>query len=251
MIRKTTLIFFYISIFCLGLNAQSSVEMEATTEMPYFSGCEAYADYSDEKRNCSNRALIDFIARNLNYPEQAQADDIEGTVYVRFSVSAYGKVTNAKVLNQIGGGCDEEALRVVNMFPSWDPAQTNMKPVAVEMDLPVLFALKSVEPIFSERHTIHWGTLAAKRTTRTDLLNNVRDEVIVRDEFGNDLDISSLVIAYQRNRAFNEAESTGAINNNMIKILKKAKAGGEILVTATIVEDGEFVEVARLYEIVE
>jgi len=251
MIRKTTLIFFYISIFCLALNAQSNVGMEATAEMPYFSGCEAYADYSDEKRNCSNRALINFISRNLNYPEQAQADDIEGTVYVRFSVSEYGKVTNAKVLNQIGGGCDEEALRVVNMFPDWDPAKNNMQPVAVEMDLPVLFALKSVEPIFSERHTIHWGTLAAKQTTRTDLLNNVRDEVIVRDEFGNDLDISSLVIAYQRNRTFNEAESTGMINNNMIKILKKAKAGGEILVTATIVEDGEFVEVARLYEIID
>jgi len=146
--------------------------------------------------------------------------------------------------------CDEEALRVVNMFPAWAPAQDNLQPVAVEMDLPILFALKSVEPIFSERHTIHWGTLAAKQATRTDLLNNVRDEVIVRDEFGNNLDISSLVIAYQRNRAFNEAESTGAINNSMIKILKKAKAGGEVVITATIVEDGEFVEVARLYEIV-
>ena len=251
MIRKTTLIFFYISIFFLGLNAQSNVEVEAIAEMPYFSGCEAHADYSDEKRNCSNRALIDFISRNLNYPEQAQADDIEGTVYVRFSVSEYGKVTNAKVLNQIGGGCDEEALRVVNMFPAWDPAQNNLKPVAVEMDLPILFALKSVEPIFSERHTIHWGKLAAKQVTRTELLDNVRDEVIVRDEFGNDLDISSLVIAYQRNRSFNDAESTGMINNDMIKILKKAKAGGEILVTATIVEDGEFVEVARLYEVVD
>jgi len=176
MIRKTTLIFFYLSAFFCGLSAQSSEGMEDTPEMPYFSGCEAYADYSDEKRNCSNQTLIDFISRNLVYPEQAQTDDIEGTVYVRFSVSETGKVTNAKVLNQIGGGCDEEALRVVNMFPSWDHPESVLKPAAVEMDLPVLFALKSVEPVFSER---------------------------------------------------------------------------EILLTATVVEDGEFVEVARLYQIID
>ncbi len=252
MIRQITLFFLCFSIFCFRLSAQSDVEMEVTVaEMPYFSGCEIHADFSDEKRNCSNRALIDFISRNLIYPEQAQAEDIEGTVYVRFSVSKTGKVTNAKVMNQIGGGCDEEALRVVNMFPAWSPAKNDLGPVAVEMDLPILFALKTVEPAFSQRHTIHWGALAVKQTTQTDLLNNVKEAVVVRDEFGNDLDISSLVIAYQRNRAFSEAESTGAINNEMIKVLKKTKAGGEVLVTATIVEDGEFLEVAKLYKIIE
>lgn len=252
MIKKTTLILLYLSIFCFGLSAQIDANVEVVaSEMPYFSGCETHADYSDEKRNCSNQSLIDFISRNLVFPEQAQSDDIEGTVYVRFTVSRSGKVINAKVLNHIGGGCDEEALRVVNMFPNWSPAQNDLGPLAVEMDLPILFALKTVEPIFSERHTIHWGTLAGKQTTRTDLLNNVKEAVIVRDEFGNNLDVSSLVIAYQRNRTFSDAESTGAINNEMIKVLKKAKAGGEVLLTTTIVEDGEFVEVARLYKIVE
>lgn len=250
--RKTTLILLCLNVLCFSLFAQSNTEVDlAAAEMPYFSGCETHADYSDEKRNCSNRALIDFISRNLVYPKQAQADDIEGTVYVRFTVSETGKVTNAKIMNQIGGGCDEEALRVVNMFPDWFPAQNDLEAVAIEMDLPVLFALKAVESIFSERHTIHWGTLAAKQATRADLLNNVRDAIIVRDEFGNDLDISSLVIAYQRNRAFSEAESTGAINNDMIKVLKKTKAGGEVLITATIVEDGDFLEVAKLYKVVE
>jgi len=252
MIRQTALTLLCFGIFCFGGSAQSDAEMDLTTaEMPYFSGCENFSDYSDEKRNCSNRSLIEFISRNLAYPEQAQAIDIEGTVYVRFTVSTLGKVTNAKVMNQIGGGCDEEALRVVNMFPDWSPAQDNMKPVAVEMDLPILFALKTVEPVFSERHTIHWGALATRQATRNDLLNNVKETIVVRDEFGNDLDISNLVIAYQRNRTFNEAESTGAINNEMIKVLKKVKTGGEVLVTATIVDDGEFVEVARLYKVIE
>lgn len=252
MIKQIALFLLFFSIFCFQISAQSSVEGDIiTAEMPYFSGCEMHADYSDEKRSCSNRALIDFISRNLVYPEQAQTDDIEGTVYVRFKVSETGKVSNAKVMNQIGGGCDEEALRVVNMFPAWSPAQNNLNPVAVEMDLPILFALKTVTPTFSQRHTIHWGALSTKKVTRTDLLNNTKEAVIVRDEFGNDLDISSLVIAYQRNRAFSEAESTGIINNEMIKVLKKVKTGGEVLVTTTIVEDGEFVEVARLYKVID
>lgn len=251
MIRKTILFLLCLGILSANLSAQSDGAVEVAAEMPYFSGCEADADYSDEKRNCSNRALIDFISRNLNYPEQAQTDDIEGTVYVRFKVTTTGKVTNAEVLNSIGGGCDEEALRVVNMFPNWSPAQDAEGPVSVEMDLPILFALKAVEPVFSDRHTIHWGSLITKQATQNELLDNAKNQVIVRDELGNDLDISSLVIAYQRNRAFNEAESTGIINNSMIKILKKVKTGGEVLVTATIVEDGEFLEVAKLYKIVE
>jgi len=68
---------------------------------------------------------------------------------------------------------------------------------------------------------------------------------------GIDQDIYSLVVAYQRNRTFSEAESTGNINNDMIKVLKKAKSGGEVLITTTVVEDGEFVEVAKLYKIIE
>lgn len=250
MIRKTCLILLYIGLSWFGLYAQIDTEIIAT-EMPYFSGCETFADFSDEKRNCSNRSLIDFISRNLVYPDLAQAEDVDGTVYVRFTVSNTGAVTNAKVLNHIGAGCDEEALRVVNMFPTWEPAQNELEAVAVEMDLPILFALKTVEPIFSERHTIHWGSLANEETTKSDLLNNIKEAIIVRDEYGNDQDISSLVFAYQRNRTFSEAESTGNINNDMIKVLKKAKSGGEVLITTTVVEDGEFVEVAKLYKIIE
>ena len=148
MIRKSIVFLLCLSIFCFNLSAQSGATAEVEPEMPYFSGCETHADYSDEKRNCSNQALINFISRNLAYPEQAQADDIEGTVYVRFTVSKTGKVTNAEALNYVGGGCDEEALRVVNMFPTWTPAQGLQGPVAVEMDLPVSFALKLLSPYF-------------------------------------------------------------------------------------------------------
>ena len=82
MIRNSILLLLCLFGFGLNLSAQSNAVAEAEPEMPYFSGCETHADYSDEKRNCSNQALINFISRNLAYPEQAQADDIEGTVYV-------------------------------------------------------------------------------------------------------------------------------------------------------------------------
>lgn len=233
------------------LGQDSIVGLPKTTEMPYFSGCESFPDYSDEKRNCSNQNLVAFIARNLDYPTEAMEEGIEGTVYVRFKVNASGQIENPQVLNEIGGGCDAEALRVIDMMPGWEPAQSLEGAVEVELDLPVQFALKNTEPIFSESHVINWGSLKKDKISRQELLENAVGKIIVRDKMGNDLDISNLAIAYQRKRFFKEEESTGVITNSMKKLFDKVKAGGQLLITATVVEDGDFVEVGRLFDIVE
>lgn len=57
------------------------------------------------------------------YPQQATENGIQGTVYVSFVVDSKGNVTDVKVLREIGGGCDEEALRVVKMMPQWHPGK--------------------------------------------------------------------------------------------------------------------------------
>ncbi|MDO9255156.1 MAG: energy transducer TonB, partial [Bacteroidales bacterium] len=70
-------------------------------EMPYYPGGES-------ERN-------KFLATNIVYPRQASENGIQGTVYVSFVVDSKGNLTDVKVLRGIGGGCDEEALRVVKM----------------------------------------------------------------------------------------------------------------------------------------
>jgi TonB family protein len=83
-----------------------------------------------------------FLAENIVYPQQAVENGIQGIVYVSFIVDTKGNVTGAKVLRGIGGGCDEEALRVVKMMPKWLPGKQNGKQVRVLFNMPVAFRLQ-------------------------------------------------------------------------------------------------------------
>ncbi len=62
------------------------------------------------------KAFREFIQKNLQYPAQALENKIEGRVYVRFRVDGNGKVVFAEITRSIGYGCDEEALRLVNLL---------------------------------------------------------------------------------------------------------------------------------------
>jgi protein TonB len=83
-----------------------------------------------------------FMGSSLRYPAAASGANIEGTVYVQFVVNEDGAVSNATVLRGIGGGCDEEALRVVNSMPKWKPGKQNGMPVKVFFTLPIRFVLQ-------------------------------------------------------------------------------------------------------------
>jgi periplasmic protein TonB len=87
-------------------------------------------------------ALRKFLKDNLQYPKLAYETGIEGTVYVEFVVSKIGKISNVKLKRGIGGNCDEEAMRVVKMMPSWNPGRQNGENVPVKFVLPVNFKLK-------------------------------------------------------------------------------------------------------------
>jgi periplasmic protein TonB len=86
-------------------------------------------------------ARIQFLSDNLKYPALARETDIEGTVYVEFVVERNGKITNIKVKRGIGGGCDEEAVRVVKMMPNWNPGRQNGQNVRVQYMIPIKFIL--------------------------------------------------------------------------------------------------------------
>src|SRR5438552_1905723 len=70
-----------------------------------------------------NGKLMKFIQKNLVYPAAARESNIQGTVEVSFTVDATGTITNAKVTKGIGGGCDEEALKMVAKMPKWTPGK--------------------------------------------------------------------------------------------------------------------------------
>jgi protein TonB len=86
---------------------------------------------------------IKYLRDNINYPKQAAETGIQGTVYVQFIVNSKGNITDAKILRGIGGGCDEEALRVVNAMPQWHPGKQNGKPARVLYNMAINFKLQS------------------------------------------------------------------------------------------------------------
>ena len=88
-----------------------------------------------------DRALMEFVAKNVKYPEAAMKAGKEGKVIVRFTVQADGKVADANVIRSISPELDAEAVRVVSTFPAFTPGTVDGKPVACHYVIPISFKL--------------------------------------------------------------------------------------------------------------
>lgn len=144
MVKLSVFTFVFCSVFSLACFAQSgntirpsvekgdSVALSEVDDLPYF------GEHGNE--------ILKYIANTLVYPDQAKEVGLEGTVKVRFLVQADGTLTEVSVMSGIGGGCDEEALRIVKEMPAWVPGFKDGRPVPVMLILPIPFALnKPVE----------------------------------------------------------------------------------------------------------
>lgn len=101
-----------------------------TEKMPAFPG-----DYS---------AFLEYLKKNLQYPEAEKEAGKQGTVYVSFTVQLDGSITGVKVVKSVAGapGFDKEAIRLISTMPDWIPGEMNGRPVAVTMTQPVRFVLQ-------------------------------------------------------------------------------------------------------------
>ena len=88
------------------------------------------------------QAMMKFVSENVQYPEEAKEKEISGRVLVGFIVEKDGSVNEVKIVRGIGGGCDEEAVRVVKAMPKWKPGKEKGKPVRVSYMMPFTFKLQ-------------------------------------------------------------------------------------------------------------
>ena len=86
--------------------------------------------------------LMEYVAKNIKYPQIARETGIQGRVFVGFVVEPDGSISNVKLLRGIGGGCDEEAMRVIKSLPKWKPGKQRGKAVRVSYQIPVFFKLQ-------------------------------------------------------------------------------------------------------------
>jgi len=89
-------------------------------------------------------SFYNYVGEHLKYPRLAQIHAIEGRVYIQFVVEKDGSLTDIKTLKGIGGGCDEEACRIIGGAPNWKPGKQRGNPVRVKMVIPILFRLETI-----------------------------------------------------------------------------------------------------------
>lgn len=128
-----------------GSNSLDSI-YQLAQESPRFPGCEDLQGDRTEKQKCAEEKLLQYLYGKLKYPEYALEHNIEGRCVISFIVEKDGSITQARIVKDIGGGCGEEAVRVVqsmNELPQhWSPGRQDGNPVRVRFNLPVKFQIK-------------------------------------------------------------------------------------------------------------
>lgn len=83
-----------------------------------------------------------WVNKNLEYPEIAKENGVQGRVTLRFTVNADGSVSNVTVLRGVDPSLDKEAVRVVSKSPKWKPGKQRDRAVKVNYTFPVIFQLR-------------------------------------------------------------------------------------------------------------
>ena len=85
--------------------------------------------------------LMQFVCKNVKYPEKAQKEGTQGIVVAQFVVTSKGKVVTPRIVRSVSPELDAEAIRVVSMIPDFNPGKLDGKPVAVWYTIPIRFRL--------------------------------------------------------------------------------------------------------------
>jgi TonB family protein len=86
--------------------------------------------------------FVNYIAQNIEYPEDARLNGIEGTVVVQFTVEKNGRLSNVHVVNKVHPSLDFEALKTIKSSPIWFPGTINHQPASVQLSCPVSFVIQ-------------------------------------------------------------------------------------------------------------
>ena len=218
--------------------------------MPCFGDCADQGASTDARKKCSDQALVKFISQHLEYPAEAKADNVEGTVYVNFVVDEAGHVQSPSLLMDIGSGCGEAALAVIKAMPAWQPGLQRGQPVRVKLNLPIQFSLRNAERAMAERFTITWGDIVGDTVTLEQLKRNLPFSVYVRGPAGDNHYVDELAFTHTtRSKRQTSAASRGGISEELVAIVEKSRPGGRFTITASVQEGGRFIAVSRTFQV--
>ena len=117
--------------------APAEIEEEEIVEAEIFKVVEVLPEFPGGAAK-----MMEYIQKNMKYPMMARESDIQGRVFVNFVVEPDGSISNVAVIRGIGGGCDEEAVRVVESMPKWNPGKQRGTAVRCAFTVPIIFKLQ-------------------------------------------------------------------------------------------------------------
>ncbi|MBK9013839.1 MAG: energy transducer TonB [Saprospiraceae bacterium] len=86
--------------------------------------------------------MLKYLYSRIHYPVMARENGVQGTVYLKFVVETDGQMTHLQIVEEPGADTGKEALRVVKMFPRFNPATVNGEPVRCYVNFPVKYRLE-------------------------------------------------------------------------------------------------------------
>ena len=89
-----------------------------------------------------DKAVLEFIKRNMSYPKSAKGKGIEGRVVVSFYVETDGSLTNLSIAKSSDSRLNKEALRIIKKMPKWEPGQLGGKIVRMKYFQTIVFKCK-------------------------------------------------------------------------------------------------------------
>lgn len=126
---------------------------QVVEDMPRYPTCENLTD-TNERNSCARDSMLNYIYRNLLYPNEAFNLNLEGTVVIRFIVEKTGCLSDISVQRSLGGGTDEEAFRIANQMNidniRWIPGKQRGTPVRVYFNLPIKFVISDSTTIVGD-----------------------------------------------------------------------------------------------------
>lgn len=90
----------------------------------------------------NDKLLLNYIGKNINYPESAKTKGIQGKVVIKISISSKGDVTDHEIVKSVNPDLDAEALRVLKTLTKFEPAWLDGKPVSASYFIPITFTLQ-------------------------------------------------------------------------------------------------------------
>lgn len=135
-IQKGKTVNVYYTVPIVYRNSKAGTSTQTSSNDKIFAEGDALPEFPG-----GQSGLLEYVRKEMNYPDEAKAKGIQGKVICRFVVNKEGEVQNVAVVRGIDPALDKEAVRIINAMPQWKPAKVKGQAADVPYTIPIDFKI--------------------------------------------------------------------------------------------------------------